>query len=286
MIVPKLHHYVPQFYLNYFSTKDSRLWVWDKKEDRTFCSTAKNLACESNFYLLDGFISSSELNPLEMEIQFSEVESAAAMIFAKIFMESRITPFGQKLKISKGERSSLALYIALQFLRTADTREIIGLLSLGKQEIMVEPNELGALHASILWDQKVLDSFVTYLIGGVWTFAKNETGSKFATSDNPVCFRTKDNSMWRKANILGDGTYVVFPLNPELILYVYPKHQKYVNLRKFNNCISPVIFTANMVENENTGQAFMSSRFVISDNSDFEKIRSFAATIGTDRYKR
>ena len=53
----------------------------------------------------------------------------------------------------------------------------------------------------------------------------------------------------------------------------------------FDCCLSPVSFTEGMVENDNTAQVFMASRFIISQRNDFDREREFAKTIGTDVYK-
>ncbi len=39
-----------------------------------------------------------------------------------------------------------------------------------------------------------------------------------------------------------------------------------------------------MVQDENTAQVFVASRFVISNRAAFEAERNFARTIGTDTY--
>jgi hypothetical protein len=44
-------------------------------------------------------------------------------------------------------------------------------------------------------------------------------------------------------------------------------------LKRFNNCLSPVEFTEGMVDHENSGQVFMSSRFIFSPINDFEDAR-------------
>jgi hypothetical protein len=46
-------------------------------------------------------------------------------------------------------------------------------------------------------------------------------------------------------------------------------------LKRFNNCLSPVEFTEGMVDHENSGQVFMSSRFIFSPINDFEDAKDF-----------
>ena len=90
--------------------------------------------------------------------------------------------------------------------------------------------------------------------------------------------------MWLKAgNALVEGTYAVYPLSPKIIMYCFHRdHWGVIN--KFDCCLSPVALTDELVADENTGQAFAATRFVLSPNPDFGMIREFAATIGTDKY--
>jgi len=50
---PKLHHYVPQFYLRRFCDAAGRLWAWDREADRVFIASPRSVAAERSFYYLD-----------------------------------------------------------------------------------------------------------------------------------------------------------------------------------------------------------------------------------------
>jgi hypothetical protein len=283
---PKVHHYVPKFYLKNFSTENSRLWVWDKHTDHVFASSARNLACETDFYLLDDKYWLGNFDPLEMEKQFSEVESLAAEILSGLIASVRQMQHGERFQLSAVERKHLCLYLALQFLRTADTRDTLWLSNFEKPPAEKNSDERRALHLHLLWDEELLNSFTRYFASGTWTIAKNSTGEPLMTSDNPVCFRAADNSMWLKAGMLSKGTYLTFPIAHDLILYVYPEGEKTFALRKFSDCVSPVTLTPAMISDENTGQAFMASRFLISASPNFSDVRKFSKTIGTDTFRR
>ncbi|WP_083948449.1 DUF4238 domain-containing protein [Thermobifida cellulosilytica] len=41
---PKLHHYVPQFYLRRFTDPSGRIWAWDKIFDRAFHTNPRSVA--------------------------------------------------------------------------------------------------------------------------------------------------------------------------------------------------------------------------------------------------
>ena len=68
-----------------------------------------------------------------------------------------------------------------------------------------------------------------------------------------------------------------------MVLYCYEKSY-WKKIEKFDCTLSPVKFSAEMVEHENSGQIFMASRFVISPTNNFEFARDFLDSIGTDRY--
>jgi hypothetical protein len=91
--------------------------------------------------------------------------------------------------------------------------------------------------------------------------------------------------MWLKVRMYSDGTYSVFPMAPDIVMYCHPKEPSWDRLGQFDCCLSPVTFTEEMIESENTGQVFMASRFVISVRDGFDREREFAKTIGTDLYK-
>jgi hypothetical protein len=77
----------------------------------------------------------------------------------------------------------------------------------------------------------------------------------------------------------------MFPISPEIMMYCYGRQDsKYRVLGGLNNTLSPVEFTASLVEHDNAGQVFSAGRFVISPVNDFKFVREFAETIGTDPY--
>ena len=49
----RAQHYVPQFYLRRFSNQQSRIWCYDKKDDKVFEPHANKVALETDFYELE-----------------------------------------------------------------------------------------------------------------------------------------------------------------------------------------------------------------------------------------
>jgi len=72
-------------------------------------------------------------------------------------------------------------------------------------------------------------------------------------------------------------------MTPDLVLYC--KEPGFWSKAKSHDlCVSPIKLEADMVHHENSGQAFMSSRFLMSCSSDFQEARDFIPSIGTDVY--
>jgi hypothetical protein len=281
MSTPKRHHYVPQFYLRRFADRSGRLWVWERDTDRTFQAAPPSLAAENSFYRLDLY---ADQDPVAMERQFAEIEYDVARITGQWIEGIRAGEPAEKLPVPAPNRESFSLFLALQFLRTSDAREILSAHAAEAGEGELSAVDKRVLHTEALWHQGLVDDCANEIESAIWLFGRNLTDVPFITSDNPVAFRTNDNSMWRKVGVFGGQAYAVYPLAPDIVLYCYPRVEPWLEVEFLDCCISPVTFTAEMVESDNTGQAFTASRFVFSPVDDFEGVRAFAKTVGTDRF--
>lgn len=279
--MPKLHHYVPQFYLRRFVDDTGRLWAWDRDVDRAFQATPRSVAAERDFYHLDLY---ADQDPVAMEKQFAGIEYNAARITDQWVEWIRKGVPLEQLPVPEVNREILALFLSLQFMRTRDFREILSSLSRLGGGPELDDAEKRVLHTEMLWNEKIVGEYVNYIESATWVFARNETGVPFLTSDNPVAFRTPDHSRWLKVALFEKKTYAVYPLAPDAIMYCYPREETWRNIEQLDCCISPVTMTEEMVESDNTGQAFTASRFVLSRTDDFDAVRAFAKTIGTDEF--
>lgn len=285
MNTPKLHHYVPRFYLNGFTDQKQRFWAWDKSTKRSFCTTPNRVAAESHFYRIPELIG-SECDPLFLERELSELEGTASAILRVWIDELHSIRAKDRLSISQYDRWEMATFIAVQFLRTSEQRDILALFAseTGHHETGVSSDEKINLHARALCSGGLVEAIADRINQSIWIFARNKTPVPFWTSDNPVSFKTGDNRMWLKGpGIMSSGSYVVFPITPCYVLYC-KESEYWVKLRTFDCCLSPVELTTGMVEQENTGQIFMASRFVLSPLNEFALANKFVETIGTDVY--
>jgi hypothetical protein len=285
MNVPKLHHYVPQFYLRRFTDPLGQLWLWDRDKDRIFRTRPRGIAAENDFYTHQE-LAALGYDPVAMEKQFAQLESEVSKITDQWLGWLRDMDPMEKIEVPKINRELVSLYIALQFLRTADARDVLAAFAV--QEVIgrsVPEAEKRSLHLEMLWEPSVVGDLSERIVNATWIFGRNLTELPFITPDNPVAFRVGDNSMWRKVGMYNDGTFSVFPMAPDIVMYCHPKESPWQNLGAFDCRLSPVIFTDKMVENENSAQVFMASRFVISSRGTFDWEREFAKSIGTDIFK-
>lgn len=282
---PKLHHYVPRFYLQNFCDGSHGFWVWDKCSRQVYRSAPQGVAAQKHFYRVPEFIG-TEVDPLFLERDLSSLEGDAASILREwIPSLSDMQPM-DRLELSDDARRAFSIFVAVQFLRTADHRDILALFAEETEEYKngVSKEERVNLHAQMLCSGGLVETISDRVFKSIWIFAKNTTGTPFWTSDNPVCFKTKDNRMWLKGpGVLSEGSYVVFPLTPSFILYC--KEPSYwAAVARLDCRLSPVTLDDDMIKHENAGQVFMATRHLIASVNDFEWADEFAATIGTDIY--
>jgi hypothetical protein len=277
----KLHHYVPQFHLRRFADEEQRLWVWDRDQDRVFRTVTGSVAAETQFYRLSQDKADGH-DPLEMERQLASLEGEVAIITGQWLDWLRDMNPLEQVPIPAVNREIVSLYLAVQYLRTADTRDILARLSHADQRVAPSDEEARRLHTELLWDETLVNGLAWRLHKSNWLFARNLTQTPFVTSDNPVTFRSADNRRWLRAGITTPGTYAGFPMAPDLILYCHPKEPPWVELDRFADKLSPVEMDDAMAESENSGQVFMATRFLFSNCNGFDAERAFAQSIRSD----
>jgi hypothetical protein len=277
---PKLHHYVPQFYLKRFANANGKLWVWDKLKDAIFQTNPKNVAAENNFYWMQELADAGH-DPNALEKQLSVLETNASLITDQWLYWFSDLDLGRQIDIPDANREEVALFVAVQWLRTLDQREIISALG------NIDPTDLkerARRHTNVMWDFGIISDIRDRIKNSVWIFGRNETAEPFITSDNPVAFKTPDNRQWTRSGILLPGVYAVYPLSPEIVMYCYDPVGRWAEISKFANSLSPVRFTQELVDSDNCGQVFMATRFVFSSINKFDGAKDFADAITTNRY--
>lgn len=274
---PKLHHFVPRFHLARFAGDGGRIWTFDKENNKIFPAGPNNIAAERQFYRLPEF-TGTEVDPLFLEKQFAGIEGEACNITSCWL---RQLEKGSKVEIPDVNRQIMSDFLSLQFFRTADAREILKLFAetTGKYPNRVDKDEARSLQAQLLCGladgSGIVFDLSQRIRESIWIFALNKSSTRFMTSDTPVLMKTGDNRMWLKGpGIFQLGMYVVYAITPTLVLYCKERtHWK--KLERFDNTLSPVSFTPDMVDHENSGHAGMSKRFVFSSSDSFDFVKTF-----------
>jgi hypothetical protein len=282
---PKLHHYVPRFYLKNFCDPSGRLWVWDKVSRKVYPSSPEKVAAGTYFYRVPEFIG-TDVDPLFLEKDLADLEGRAAVIFEEFIpLLDTMKPL-QFLQMGGDERWTISSYMAVQFLRTADQRDILEFIALsnGFYKDGITTEEKVNLHAYMLCAGGLIEKISKRIYDSIWMYARNGTKTPFWTSDNPVAFKTADNKMWLKGpGILSKGSYVVFPITPNYVLYCHER-EYWSRLEELDTALSPVQLTDEMVQHENAGQVFMATRHLLSRFNEFSWANEFVESIGTDKY--
>lgn len=268
---PKYHHYVPRFYLSKFADETDTIWVYDKEKDKTFATSPSNIGGQKKFYQLDE-LSEGGFDPLTLEKQLADLEYQVSNIIND--WEKQFFKY-EKLFIPDINRELISTYIAVQLLRTVEAREhLIQVLESTRENLKLNASH-NSLHATLLWNEELIAKFRDRISECIWIFGRNNSSTSFMTSDHPVIIKTGDNRQWLTGpQIFVEGMYVVFPLSPTLVMYC--KDPVYWNtVRAIEHMISPVEFSDDMVNHENSGQVGMSYRFVFSSNNDFSFAKEF-----------
>jgi hypothetical protein len=221
--IPKKQHYVPQFLLNNWSqSKKKRVFVFDKKSNKVFSSSIKNIAHENNFYKDEilGYENNTEL-------KLSKLEGDAAPVIKSIISEGTVK------NLTDFEHKSLCLFSAVQMLRTNNTREFIDgfneILSEKFQAWGVDPNDEANDFSNMSKEEVksssigILNSLPTELVDNFidkeLTLLEAPTNCSFYISDHPIIMHNHFPREHR--GNLGIGLYgieIYFPISPKYCL--------------------------------------------------------------------
>jgi len=256
-------HFVPKFYLELFGES---LHCFDKWEQRAFKTTPAHIALEKGFYEIDPNV--------DLEGQISQFESRFSDGLRELARTRNPTA------LSKESRMKIALFVALQFIRTRDYREFVKeasgkfLTEFMKRELNIKDSDFKVImneEAARAFQAKAILEEVPYIatfLGNYnWSTAVNRTRLPYWTSDNPVALFNPIN--YRDQGNLGfnvRGIQVHFPLTRDVVL---------VMLDPTSSNLPPITLLRRDidVEFENNLQMRNSDRFVISSAPDFAYAR-------------
>jgi len=262
----KLEHYVPQFYLRNFSMKNDRrrVYCFDKPTAKTFVSNIKNIACERYFY---DFPTKDDKS---VEKNLSKIEPALAAAYDKLITGADLN------KLNWEERVSMAVFIAIQEIRTKEMRESLSDMikqfeerlrrdklspSLEKQLQRVAKEEYPK-ELQIAMLKKVRD-FSDIILGMKWILIENNTKTPNWTSDHPISrWNPIDLSPYGNLGYLCRGIQIFFPLTSSLSLSV-------CDLGEYSHYPDKMRAFSDNVVFQNSQQVMWATRHILSENNDF-----------------
>jgi hypothetical protein len=211
-------HYIPQFYLNYFtdpnvpSLHSPYVWVLNKKSESIKNKAPKNIAYEKGYNDIvdeDGNISSI------VEDDFQEIESETSKVFKKII----------KLRyISQEERLILSKFVLSMKQRVPKFKEIFkdAVDSGDIKELSNDRFNFENIPSDFMMDSVVR---ITHLMSHLllrmdWSLLISPEGTSFITSDNPVIIRDPQNQNMKFWGFSSSPlVQVTFPLTRQICLF-------------------------------------------------------------------
>jgi hypothetical protein len=230
---PRRHHFVPQFYLRGFTSRQApgQIFVYDKDTGSSLATSVKNAAVKRDYYRLNGVIEGDH-SPYVLEDAFSQNESKSKHILEKLISRDSLT---------NDERAEWAVFMALLHLRGPAARmmaaEAIAYASKTAMDFILAKRDrfekaldqmraTGMSAASQVSYAQALEfhrgkrytleiseeSTLMSLTAGnqmaeafydmKWTVVRCAVGHQFITSDNPVMYRVPKRS---HHPVLGSG---------------------------------------------------------------------------------
>lgn len=251
---------MPQFYLRLFG---DRLFVFDKLIGNVFQTGSKNIAIEQGFYDLD--------QEIDLEAAIAEIEGRLRIGISELI--DKLHPE----TISKDARIRIAVFVALQYVRTKEFRAWIKefgeklatewirsdpRFKNEKFTITMKPELAQALQAQWMVDDTI-PKLGYRLDHSLWALLLNKTKIPFWTSDNPVAlFNPIDYGDKSGVGFAVKGIQIHFPLNSNLLLLILdPTSYKIPPVNTVND--------EELVIHENKLQLYNATRFVVSSDDDF-----------------
>ncbi|MCU7837707.1 MAG: DUF4238 domain-containing protein [gamma proteobacterium symbiont of Taylorina sp.] len=308
-IIPKKHHYVPQFILRNFSIgKKKRIFVLDKRNLKVFTSHTKDIAHENHFYKDDEFGFE-----VDTETKLADLESECAPIFSRIISEESIK------NINEFDRALICLFTTVQLTRTNNTREFLASMNKAiadwARKSGIDPNidienfyeqtEKEIKESSIKILRSVPGDTAKHLLDKEMVLVKSPKREPFYISDHPVVMYNHYPRQGRGNLGIGlKGIEIHFPISPRLCLMficgetieeirskvsehnirirlgtAFPvdmsEPEEYV---EDLNCKKTRLLKPENVEFHNSLQVIQSSRFIYSGNKEFELAKDMLDT--------
>lgn len=277
----KLQHYVPRFYLKNFASqrgKDFIINVFDKTIQKSFKSNVTGVGGENAFYDLTGEnLKVEERQALEKIL--SELDGSFSSVYSKLIQTRSLNSLKWK------EKEIIATYVAIQELRTRETREY--LKSTGDKikeflkdkklspELEKEVSEMDndtsikTVHLKLVIGELLHERTLTKIILNMkWILYENNTTIPLWTSDHPINkYNPIDLQPYGNLGLQSKGIQVFFPLTPKLGLL-------FCDVTEYGLEPEKIVCIKENVTFYNATQVGYSTRHIFSVNNDFSLAKS------------
>jgi hypothetical protein len=216
----KNQHYVSRLYLRQFAYeagKNPRICAFDKTKRKVIRPTIKNVAAELHFY---------ESSDAGIERALSKIEDTFVPAYRAAREIDDIESLGQ------WERAAIAVFIAVQQIRTVEFRETLKSMVSGLDEWAKRHDaRLDPSYTSITEEQcremqvSSLATLAPTIAMGAgtmkWIRLHNQTAMPFWTSDHPITmYNPKPATLMGNLGWACAGIQVFFPLSPQIALCI------------------------------------------------------------------
>ena len=217
-------HYVPCCYLANFGIdgnkkRETEIFAYDSTSFMVRRASVETFAYSNKFYDLD--------NPEKQKVLenfFARVEGDYSDILQQVLVLPR------NKTINREQKEALAAQFAIQHIRTKAHRDQYWEILKALAQIVPEAKlkhvykskkeYLRSLHVKEIMSFNSIRFFANLLLDRTWIIWRNETGTPFYTSDNPVCtiFHGDPHS-----SIAAPDVEIYIPLSPSMAVSAYDK---------------------------------------------------------------
>lgn len=278
----KKQHYVPRSYLKRFTQDGDQLYVFDKFAKTSFKSNIRKVASERYFYDIPQDIVAKDEDLQIIEKGVSKIESDFSNA-----VDNVLTTVHEEGRIDGDQKSAMAFFITIQFLRTREFRSFLMEFSekaakavLDKllkfrwpdrspDEYQVQFNEKMAPleQAKFMFKPAYLNKLVQDLSNHIWFVGINETTQPLYTSDSPVVRKGhKIHPIVSYEGLASEGIEIAFPITPKHIL-VLSERTFFADYVKWD--CSSVTLKAEGIKYYNSLQVFQSYRQIYCPSDKF-----------------
>jgi len=272
----KYQHYVPRFYLSKFANTKNQLHTFDKFEQKSFLKNISNIGGETGFYDLP-----REGLPEGVDYQVVEKNLAIMEGSFSTTLDGLLRSVDKRGVMYRNTKKDFSPFVAVQFLRTRQLREDIGVLSqritesfatLGISSLaQIDAFPISVLHLLFAFSNDKISEIARVLRQHIWIVGRNETPQPLITSDNPFVRKEHvKNPVISNYGIRSPGIEIALPLSPKYVLILC---ERVIHKNREDDDLKVLPLSDDNVLHYNALQIEQSFRQVYSSNDQFDLVK-------------